>query len=124
MNYHRVVGRLKSLLKNPLAVNSLILFIGATIGNLSNYIFTLITGRLLGPADYGIFNALSAVLLVISVPALTLMTVAVKFAAEYRGRKETGRLLIFFNQIHRFFWVVGILLTIVSFALSSIISEY
>lgn len=124
MNYHKGVGKIKNLLKNPLAVNSLILFVGATISNLSNYIFTLITGRLLGPADYGIFNALSAVLLVISVPALTLMTVAVKFAAEYRGRKETGRLLTFFKQIHRFFWGVGILLTVASFALSSIISEY
>lgn len=118
------MGKLKSLLKNPLALNSLILFVGASVTNLSNYIFTLITGRLLGPSDYGIFAALSAVLLVVSVPAITLMTVAVKFTAEFRGRKETSRLRVFFKRLHRFFWLIGILLTGISLALSPVISDY
>ncbi len=47
-----------SALKHPLISGSTVIFVGSMVANIINYIFNLVMGRLLLPADYGILISL------------------------------------------------------------------
>jgi O-antigen/teichoic acid export membrane protein len=79
-------------MKNNLLKGGFILFIGMNILNLGNYIFNVLMGHMLGPADYGIFVSLMALLTIISVPSGVLQTIAIKFTSVFLAKGEKGKI--------------------------------
>lgn len=78
-------GTLRALRRGAapsLLLNSALLFAAMMWFNLCGYLFNVIAGRVLGPADFGALVALVAVLQIISVPTMAIQTTAVKFMAE------------------------------------------
>ena len=49
-----------------------LLFAAMAVGNITNYGFTILAGRVLGPADYGVLSALLALVFLMSVLASAL----------------------------------------------------
>lgn len=49
---------LKEIVKHKLFKGSIVVLVGTTIGNFLNYLYHLVTGRLLSPADYGLLQSL------------------------------------------------------------------
>ena len=52
-----------------LVKNSSIVVAGIIISNLLAFVFHIYVGRVLGPAEYGVFGALMALFLIIALPA-------------------------------------------------------
>lgn len=79
---------------------SSIVFAGVTVVNILNYLFTLIIGRLLGPARFGEVVALSGFFIILSVPASTITAFMAKQSALHKGQSKMSsvkHLMVFLN---------------------------
>ena len=72
---------IQKIRNNAFARNSLILFTGSMVGNVLSYIFHLVVGRMVSVEMYGEIESLISLSVIISVPALALTMVVVKYSA-------------------------------------------
>jgi len=70
--------------------NSTIVIFGVIVSNLLTYLFHLIAGRVLGPADYGVFGALMALFLLTALPASALSFAISKFTSRFYSENSLG----------------------------------
>ncbi|MGB9637282.1 MAG: oligosaccharide flippase family protein [Microgenomates group bacterium] len=75
-------------LKNPLAMGSFIVLAGSVVGNLGSYLFHLILGRLLGPANYGLLASLISLSYYLAIPLSVLNLLVVKYVSQNNKNKE------------------------------------
>ncbi len=72
--------------------NSTIVVAGIIISNLLAYVFHIYVGRSLGPAEYGVFGVLMALLTIISLPAGAISSSSTKYIAKYNVQKKQGQI--------------------------------
>lgn len=97
-----------------------IMFIATSIVNVSNYLFHVVMGRMLGPASYGILTSLLSIFLIISVPAGTVQTVITKYVSTFKARNQYGKIsYLLFTSLEKLFFY-GVL----GFLIFSLISGY
>jgi len=92
---------LKKIRNNAFAWNSFVLFSGSMVNNVLNYIFHLVVGRMVGVAVFGEMESLISLMTIISVPAMTLIMVMTKYAAECKAqddKKRSYELLRYFSK--------------------------
>jgi len=65
---------------------------GSVIINILNYIFTILIGRLLGPAAYGEVAVILGLSTILTVPALSLTTFMATYSAKYKAEKKISSL--------------------------------
>ena len=82
-----------SLLKN-----STIIIIGIIISNILAYIFHIYVGRVLGPADYGVFGALMALFMIIALPTGAISFAVTKFISKFNVNKEYNKICFLAKQ--------------------------
>jgi len=51
-------------------------------GNIFNYLFHFVVGRMLGPTDYGVVGSLLSILMILTIPAATIKITLTKFASK------------------------------------------
>lgn len=66
------------------------LFAAMVVGNATNYGFTIIAGRVLGPADYGVLTALLALVMLVQLPLGALQMALSREVATHRARGDDG----------------------------------
>jgi O-antigen/teichoic acid export membrane protein len=93
--------------KNPLLGGSLILFIGVMAGNLGNYFYHWLMGRMLGPKDYGALTSLISLAYLLSIVSTTMSTTVVKFATRYKAKDDYESLSGFFKRLIKVSFVFG-----------------
>ncbi len=69
-----------------------VVFVAQLGANVLNFLFHVLVSRRVGVAPYGELNALLAGLTILSVPALILTTIVVKYAAEFHAVDDAPRL--------------------------------
>jgi O-antigen/teichoic acid export membrane protein len=74
--------------RSRLVLGSFIMSVGTVIGGAGNYLYHLLMGRMLGPADYGILVSLISLFYLLSIPMGTLGLVIVKFVSAFKGKKD------------------------------------
>jgi len=72
------------------------IFIATTLANIGAYLFHVYMGRHLSPADYGILYTLFALLMIVSVPAMTIQTVITKYASHFKAHNQYGKIRFLF----------------------------
>ncbi len=95
------------LLQNKLISGSLVLFVGTTAVNLSNYLYHLFMGRMLGPADYGVLVSLMSLAYFSMVISLSLNTVVVRFTSIFKAKKDYPRIYSLFRGFSRYSLLLG-----------------
>jgi len=106
----------KKILKNQLIAGSFVLFVGTTIANFGNYIYHLLMGRLLGPADYGVLASLISLTYLFGIPIGALSLVVVKYVSALRGKKDFEAISYFYSWLNKklaVFGLVGFLFLII-----------
>lgn len=72
-----------------------LLFLASGFVNFCNLLVALFMVRNLEPEDYGVLNALFSLLMILSMPAVTLQTVVTKYVAQHFEKKEFGQIKSF-----------------------------
>lgn len=78
--------------KKNFELNSIILFIFMMGTNICNYLFQIITGRLLPIADYGTVNTLMSLIVYFSIPNSIISMIAARYIALYRDMNSKDRI--------------------------------
>lgn len=84
------------------------LLIAGVLGGVLGYAFQVAMGRLLGAADYGLLNALMALLTVLAVPLGTVGMVITRRFAEYRANGDQLALTALYWRVHRRVALAGV----------------
>jgi len=100
-------SKIHALLKNPVAKNSFIMFIGMMVTNFGAYLYQLVVVRIFGPEKYSEFAALISLLFLLSVPANVLQIVLTKYFSIYKAREETGQARALFTKTLKLVIVSG-----------------
>lgn len=85
---------LRTLYQNRFLRASSIVFLGSVVANFLNYVFNLYMGRLLPPDVYGEMVALFTLLLIVSVPASTIILVLSKYTADFTAGGTSGSIAL------------------------------
>ena len=75
------------------------LLVATVVTGIFNYLSNVLVGRMLGPADYGIFTSLVSLFLILGVVTGVVQTVTSNYTARLRARgamAETGALFVYF----------------------------
>lgn len=102
----------------------IIIVFGTLVGSVANYLYNTLTGRLLGPSEYGSFTSLLSLMAIITVPIWAIQTVAAKFTskfiAEDKWPKVKGLILI----LHQRLWAIGLVITLLVMILAGPINRF
>lgn len=88
----------KKIIKHPLFAGSMIMIIGNNLVNLLSFIYTLLMGRLLGPANYGTLVSLLSLVGLIAMIPFSLGLVIIKFVSSSKSQKYSEVLINWFNK--------------------------
>ena len=91
--------RMVQLFYGKLASASAWLLVGGIAGGLLGYVFQVLMGRMLSTEEYGLFNAMMALFVVLGAPLGTLMMVISRKISEYRTRQDSGSITHLYYSI-------------------------
>ncbi len=101
-----------------------LMFVATSIANVANYVFHVLMGRMLGPADYGILMSLISLLMIISVPAGAFQTVITKYVSQFKAKEEYAKInRLILVSAKRLFWC-GLLAFLVLALLSGYVAAF
>ena len=86
----------EKILGRKFAKELLLLFIAINIVNLSNYIYTLIIARMLGPAEFSLFASLISIFMILSSLISAIQTVTTKYISNFFAEKDYKSISNFF----------------------------
>lgn len=90
---------LKKLAKNQLISASFILLLATSVGNVCNYFYHLVIGKMLGPVDYGLLSSLISLTYLLGVPTSVLAMMVIKYVSSLKKgsvfKKETTSLFYY-----------------------------
>ena len=104
--------------KNGFLTGSAIFFVSATIVNLGNYLFNLILGRWLGPADFSDLSIIVTLFLIVIFLTATLQTITARFAAVHTSDGDEEKIARLRETMLRWAWQIGGIILLV-FALGA-----
>ena len=101
-----------------------ILFFGTLIGSILNFIFHFYTGRVLGPADYGVFSALLGIAYLATVATNTVQTGVANVVARFTDEESRGHIKDLAVRSLRKLIVAGLIATGVLAIFSPLIASF
>lgn len=113
--------RIFNLLKHPLFSGSAIMIIGSTAVSFLNYLYHLILGRMLGPANYGELAAVISLIVILGIIPGSLNMVIIKYISIAKDEKEVSSLIHWFKTKILF---ASFLFSLLILILSPILSSF
>lgn len=114
----------KKLKEDPLYRNSIIFFAGSFVANVCGYLYHLFLGRLLLPEQYGVIGSLLSMFLIISVATNTILTVVMKYTAQYYAQNQSAAIVTLQKRLSRWLFIGSIIIAGICLALSAPISKF
>lgn len=115
---------IKNLLKNNIIKGTSYVFIGSFAANIFNYLFHLITGRMLGPEQYAVVASLLSLSYVFGFPSLIVSTVVTRKTAELAAKNDNGRIHGVLRLMLKFLTWFVIIFTILLFLFQQMIADF
>ncbi|EKD99917.1 MAG: capsular polysaccharide biosynthesis protein [uncultured bacterium] len=110
-----MLGKLKTLISNPAVSNSAMVTASVFISSVFGYLLQFSLGRLLSVSDYGTFNALFAVMNILTVPGLVLSTSLIKLISEHKVYNEFDKLTHLYYKLSLILFGTGVFISTVIF---------
>lgn len=85
-----------------------IIFLTSLVANVVHYLFHIFMSRKLGPSEYGIVASLASLLLIISIPGLTVQAAVAKYTSHFRAHRQYGKVRILLSGSIKRLSLVGI----------------
>lgn len=110
--------------KDQLIRHGTIMLIATVLSGIFNYGYHIVMIRMLGPADYGILFSLTALFMIISLPAGTIQTIIAKYISSFRTQGQSGKMsYLMVRTVKKLSKILGVLL-IIYLLLSKLIAGY
>ena len=90
--------RIKSIIVHPLFSGSLVMIIGSNITNVVNYVYNLIVGRMLGPANYGELAAIFSLIGLFGMIPFSLGLVIIRYVSLSKTHGEVVGIIHWFSK--------------------------
>lgn len=113
-----------SFQQSLLLKGSFFAFLGATAANFFTYLFQLLMGRLLIPADYGTLIALRSVIPYIFIFATALSATIVKKTAEFKGQESWDKITKLFTVSTFIILTVSVVLVLTLTAFAKPVAQF
>ncbi len=113
--------KINLLIKHPLFAGSMIMITGSTGINAVNYLYHLLMGRLLGPAQYGALVSVFSLLYMISIVPISTSFAIVRFIGSAKNKKDRNT---FYSTIKRSIFRMSIVLSLLMIFASPFIAEF
>lgn len=104
--------------------NSSILFALMMLANVVNYLFQIVTGRLLDVDSYGELNTMISIFTLIALPATVLNLVVSKFVTEYDSQNKKDTAKGFLKYITRYIVIISVVIFSIGIFLSNSIAKF
>ncbi len=125
MNFLNRIIKPGSLLTIPSVRQGLVLVIGTTLAYGFDYLFNLVTGRLLDQSEFGVFVALTGVGQVLVVASRVIQTVVTRYIAQFKAKSDNAeRAASFFRGMFRISWGWGIVAMGIIFLMSKPLADF
>lgn len=108
------------IIKHPLFSGSAIMFGGNMVANVTNYIYHLVMGRLLGPVGYGVLASLYSVLYLVSIIPSSASVSIVKFISSAKDND----IYSVYSSINKFIFKIAIILSVIMVIATPSISKF
>lgn len=109
-----MIDKAKTLLNNEALQGTIIVTIGVFIGNIFAYLVQIYLGRSLSVENYGIFNTLLSVSVIVGVLNNTFMTSVIKLVSDLRSKDK-------FDTLTQLFWGMSVAAIILGLFFSSVV---
>ena len=98
------------LLRHELISGSFYIFAGSLISNILAFLFNLFLARSITAVDYGIYASLISAIILVGIPAQSVITVIVRFATNYLSSGQTDKAVKLYKTTFGFTLVIAVLL--------------
>ena len=98
--------------------NSLVVFAITMIANVLSYLYQIVMGNVLTPADYGTVNTLLSLSVVVGVPSGIISALTATYTAKYHAHGETFAIAAFMHGMLR----VAAVLAVIVFVAGALLS--
>lgn len=102
-------------MRHPLISGSIILVLGSFFANLFNFIFNVVMGRMLIPADFGTLSSINAVITLPTVIANAVTPLVIILAGTYFAQKQYDLIRGLYIKLSKVFLVISIIFCIAFF---------
>lgn len=110
--------------KDQLIKHGTIMLIATVLSGALNYGFQIIMIRMLGPVDYGILFSLTALFMIINLPAGTIQTIIAKYMSSFSGKGQSGKMSYLLSRTFKKLSKALIILLILYLLASRLIGRY
>jgi O-antigen/teichoic acid export membrane protein len=97
------------IFKDRFLKDNALMFFAMSVANLANLLCQIVIVRMLTVADYGSFNSLLSVFMLVSLPINAINTMVVKFSSAYNHLDERRRADFFLATVFRHMFLAGLL---------------
>lgn len=123
-NNVNIKNRLFSIFKDDLILDTVVVFLGTTLGGFFNLLYHLVSVRLLDPQDYGTFNALISFIMFSLMAITPLGTTLVRYFTEYIAKEDFTTLTSIFIKIIKRILIIAVLIILFFAIFSSSLGKF
>ncbi len=102
-----------SRIKDNILEQTSVLLIALMIGNVSNYLFNVLMGKMLGPLNYSNLTSLLSLFIILSVPTGTVQMVITNYVSKYKAENDYPKIkFLLVKSIKKlsFYGIIGFLI--------------
>lgn len=119
-----LLGTAKNKSSNVLVVGTVIVTIGTFINSIFSYLLQISLGRMLSVTEYGTFNALLSLSVLLVVPGAALMNSIIKTVAELKAKNRFDILTHLFLKSSVGTLFIGLIIFFLVYSFRSFLAEY
>ena len=120
----KIKSLMQKITSHSLAKDSMIMFAGSMVANLTSYMYHLLMGRWLGPSGYGELSSLLSIFYIFTVPLNVGALVLVKFISGFKANGEVGQTKSLFLRVTKASILVSVALLPIVIVASPFITKY
>lgn len=109
---------------NRFAQNSFVVFIGSFLGGAGGYVYNMLMGRMLGPADYGELSSLISLFYIVSVASSTLSIIVSRSISEFKAQNNLEEGSCFISRMNRLLLKASFLIFVLFTFASPLAAEF
>lgn len=113
--------RIRQIIAHPLFSGSMVMIIGSNLTNVINYVYHLVIGRMLGPANYSELAVVISLIGLIGIIPASINPVVVKFISAAKNDAEIAG---FINWFSKKIFVAALVITAIVVGSSPLISSF